>query len=323
MSAEKRADADEDDDLEVVPEFAGIDEGSNEERKAAKKGFFPSSMGLSFLVPKGSQGLTVILRWGDYTPTEIGGDDGKPISVWRRKPEERTLPVTFTGATDPVVCEVPGSGGLELHIVEKLISAQDLEQHLPAGTRSVSVFLVNNRPPDEEKPDAAYAFQAKIEVSSELPFVPRPDMRGALADDWDDRVRCGICSGWAGPLVHRPADDVDANARYGGQRRSPDESAKLSGATHRTQAARGRTSLAIVAQFSRCALVRSCIVCRLSQSSALVPKKRASRRAVSAVTARSPLPDELAQDVLRARLCDASALHDCLQRKRKWIRISD
>ena len=66
--------------------------------------------------------------------------------------------------------------------------ARDLEQHIPAGTRSVSVFLVNNRAPDNEKPDATYAFQANIEVHSEVPFVPRPDMRGAQADDWDDQV---------------------------------------------------------------------------------------------------------------------------------------
>jgi hypothetical protein len=44
------ADADEDDDLGAIPETAGLAEESNEERKAAKKGFFPSSMGLSFLV---------------------------------------------------------------------------------------------------------------------------------------------------------------------------------------------------------------------------------------------------------------------------------
>src|ERR1035438_10299217 len=49
---EKSADADEDDDVDVIPESAGLAEESNEERKAAKKGFFPSSMGLSFLVPK-------------------------------------------------------------------------------------------------------------------------------------------------------------------------------------------------------------------------------------------------------------------------------
>ena len=38
--------------------------------KAAKKGFFPSSMGMSFLVPKEAQGMTVIVRWGDYTLTD-------------------------------------------------------------------------------------------------------------------------------------------------------------------------------------------------------------------------------------------------------------
>ena len=188
MSPEKRSDADEDDDLEVVPEFAGLGEESNEERKAAKKGFFPSSMGLSFLVPKEAQGINVTVRWGDYAPTEIEGDDGKPLSVWQRKPQERKVPVTFTGADDPVVHNVPDLGGLQLHVVEKLISAQDLEHHIPQGTRSVSVFLVNNRPPNEEKPDAGYAFQAKIVVRSEHPFVPRPDMRGAQADDWDDQV---------------------------------------------------------------------------------------------------------------------------------------
>jgi hypothetical protein len=40
--AEKRADADEDDDLgSEIPPSAGLPEESNEERKAAKKGFFP------------------------------------------------------------------------------------------------------------------------------------------------------------------------------------------------------------------------------------------------------------------------------------------
>ena len=43
---ERRADADEDDDMEgEVPASGGASEESNEERKAAKKGFFPSSMG--------------------------------------------------------------------------------------------------------------------------------------------------------------------------------------------------------------------------------------------------------------------------------------
>jgi len=45
---EKRADADEDEEFELVPESAGLAEESKEERRAAKKAFFPSSMGLSF-----------------------------------------------------------------------------------------------------------------------------------------------------------------------------------------------------------------------------------------------------------------------------------
>jgi hypothetical protein len=188
MSPEKRGDADEDDDIDVTPEIAGLGEESNEERKAAKKGFFPSSMGLSFLVPKEAQSISVIVRWGDYVPTEMEGDDDKPMSVWQRTARERIMPVAFTGARDPVVQNVPDSGGLQLHVVEKLISAQDLEQHIPQGTRSVSIFLVNNRTPDDGEPDAAFVFQAEIDVRSDHPFVPRPDLRSAQAADWDDQV---------------------------------------------------------------------------------------------------------------------------------------
>ena len=51
---EEIADADEDDDLGEIPgDGRASSEESNEERKAAKKGFFPSSMGLSFLVRRG------------------------------------------------------------------------------------------------------------------------------------------------------------------------------------------------------------------------------------------------------------------------------
>ncbi|MFB3065819.1 MAG: helicase, partial [Planctomycetota bacterium] len=130
----------------------------------------------------------VTVRWGDYTRREIKGKDGKPVSVWQRQPREVTVTVPLTGASDPVVHDVPGSGGLQLHVVERLISAEDLEEHIPQGTRSVSVFLVNHRAPDKEEPDLAYAFQPEIEVQSDRPFVPRPDLRGARAAEWDDQV---------------------------------------------------------------------------------------------------------------------------------------
>jgi hypothetical protein len=187
---EKSADADEDDDMGgEIPESAGLAEESNEERKAAKKGFFPSSMGLSFLVPKETRALTVTVRWGQYEQTEIEGGDGKPVKVWQRHPREATVPGPLAGATDPVVHNVPDSGGLQLHVVERVISAQDLEGHLPQGTRSVSVFLVNHRvpvAPEQGEPDLAYVFQPELEVRSDRPFVPRPDLRGAQAAEWDE-----------------------------------------------------------------------------------------------------------------------------------------
>ena len=90
-----------------------------------------------------------------------------------------------------MVHNVPDSGGLQLHVVERLISAQDLEGHLPPGTRSVSVFLVNHRTPvapEQGEPDLAYVFQPELEVRSDRPFVPRPDLRGARAAEWDEQV---------------------------------------------------------------------------------------------------------------------------------------
>jgi hypothetical protein len=186
---ERRADPDEDEDFELVPESAGLAEESNEERKAAKKAYFPSSMGLSFLVAKEARDLRITVRWGDYTPAEIEGAEGKPLAVWQRRPREASLPVALTGAVDPRVYDVPDSGGLKLHVVERPIAGQHLAGRIPHGTRSASVFLVNRRPADRENPDLTYAFQAEIEVQGDRPFVPRPDPRGGgLAEDWDEEV---------------------------------------------------------------------------------------------------------------------------------------
>ena len=186
---ERSADADEDDDLDTVPESAGLAEESNEERKAARKAFFPSSIGLSFLVAPGCRELAVIVRWGDYAVAEIEEAGGGKAQVWQRTPHEEALSVPLGGGAGPVVRDVPDSGGLQLHIVERPIDAMGATgAELPAGTRSVSCFLVNRRTPDESQPDRAYAFQAEIEVRADGGFVARPDLRGAHAGEWDDQV---------------------------------------------------------------------------------------------------------------------------------------
>ena len=189
---ERSADADEDDDLagEVTLPASPIEE-SHSERKAARKGFFPSSMGLSMLVAPTARTLTVTVRWGDYTPQEISGPDGTPLVVWQRHPREATVAVTLAAAGTPLAYDVPASDGLQLHVVERAISAPHLEGALPRGTRSVSVFLVNRRVPVVARsgdPDTAYAFQTQLELHSESAFVPLPDLHGAQDGAWDEQV---------------------------------------------------------------------------------------------------------------------------------------
>ncbi len=60
---------------------------------------------------------------------------------------------------------------------------------VPAGTRSVSAFLVNDgRPKPEESRDEVYIFQAHLILST--PLVPRPNLRGLVVsiDDTDEQI---------------------------------------------------------------------------------------------------------------------------------------
>lgn len=190
--AEKAGDDDADDEFEADTDGAGDE--SAEERVAAKKAYFPSSVGLSTLVAAGAQALTVRVRWGDYTAAEYtpepaeGQAPGDPIRVWRRAARDEQITVNLGEKPGLLVeQELPNSDGLQIHTLERPVATTS-DQDIPPGTRSVSVFLVNRRHPDPEQPDHAYSFQPEIEVSCELSFVPRPDLRGATADEWDELV---------------------------------------------------------------------------------------------------------------------------------------
>lgn len=187
---ERCGDADEDDEISETPEGAGLAEESSEERRAAKKGFFPSSMGMSFLVEAQARILAVGVSWGDYALGEIASQGGRPIPVWQRTPRQETLEIHLESAGETHSLDVPGSGGLQLFVVRRSVAAEGLGELLPAGTRSVSVFLVNRRPPlnkEDEHADRTFAFQAELTVKCDRPFVPRPNLRGAQAEEWEER----------------------------------------------------------------------------------------------------------------------------------------
>ena len=97
--------------------------------------------------------------------------------------------MTLPAADNARQYRVPGSHGLVLHVVARPVNAESLAGRIAPGTRSVSLFLVNERPPTAEAVrDEAFAFQAQLEVTGTAPFVPRPDPRGGAGDDPDERV---------------------------------------------------------------------------------------------------------------------------------------
>ena len=181
-------------------------------------------MGLSVLVSPRVDSLKVTVRWGDYIfeggekdpepadhtppadePAEVvaesagtykAGDDanGKPLKGYRRKPREEFVTVTLPSpGQKPTVFKVPNSDGLMLTISARSVTTSGpAAARLPSGTKSVSIFLVNKRSPNEDHRYRAFVFQTTLIVTSSESFVPRPNLRGAvdgeLADEWDERV---------------------------------------------------------------------------------------------------------------------------------------
>jgi hypothetical protein len=186
---EQSADVDEEDEVGAIPESEGNAEESNEDRKAAKKAFFPSSMGLSFLISANTGTLAVEVTWGDYTQELLEEEEEKELRVWQRHARAATVAVSLSGKSGEQVRDIPDSKGLQLHVVERT-DVQAVAGQLPPGTRSVSVFLVNRRAPAPAgaEPDLAYAFQPALEIRTDEPFVPRPNLRGAQAEEWDELV---------------------------------------------------------------------------------------------------------------------------------------
>ncbi|MBL8973938.1 MAG: hypothetical protein JNK56_25325, partial [Myxococcales bacterium] len=174
---------DADGELDGIDKARAGDDEASPEASAARKGLFPSSIGLSLLVPAAARELAVTARWGDYSPLPDpdAEDTRRRPTRWQRRPRAEPLTLTLKPGTHPY--PVPDSGGLELVLS---VRPAPTATGLPAGTRAVSLFLVNRRPPAEAAREQAWVFQAGLHVHSDCPLTPRPDVRSST--DWDDRV---------------------------------------------------------------------------------------------------------------------------------------
>jgi hypothetical protein len=188
----QRSDPDSNDQPDQQPKKdKSNDDDHPPEPETTRKGIFPSSFGLSFLIPAQTQHLDLAITWGSYSP--IPSPDGaietslqaRTSIPWQRQPHQTEIPLSLDPTSYRQTIPVPNSNGLEI-----VISLRPIDPNcgLPPGTRSVALFLVNKQTPctvDAER-DRAYIFQPQLTVQSSIGFVPRPDLRRQSAIDSED-----------------------------------------------------------------------------------------------------------------------------------------
>jgi len=166
------------------------EESAGQEPEAKQKNFFPASIGMSLLLPPAGAGETIRARvsFAEYVRDVLEGAEGKRArTVWRRVPQptrEVLLPLDEKAITKGV--SLPDTIGVW---VGGKLEAADGTPGLPAGTRALSLFVVNRRACGEKgRENELYLFQVRLEVEYGPGFQRRPNLRDEDATDWDDRV---------------------------------------------------------------------------------------------------------------------------------------
>ena len=186
-------------DTAVASDEGTGDDNVEVDRPPAKKAYLPSSLGVSVLVPAGVTALQAEVHWGDYHQLSAENSDHPDWKVWQRTQRSAHVPVPLPlQGTEPPI-DVPESRGVRLYVSVRDVSnlgrsfagsTEDGDSERPPnGVRAVSVFVVNERDPAvEERRDEAMIFQVELVLGSTAPFVERPDLRGLLDEDPDDRI---------------------------------------------------------------------------------------------------------------------------------------
>jgi hypothetical protein len=180
-------DPEADDDASASIEDESEEESQGSENESKQRRMFPASVGLSVLLPPGSTGsVEARLRFAEYVRDDTDEAGARrPKALWRRHaraPQSITLPLDARKLAEGMMMpETPG-----VWLVGKLELAE--ARGLQAGTRALSLFVVNRRAADERYPDASFLFQVELELSFAPGFVARPNRQGEDATDWDDRV---------------------------------------------------------------------------------------------------------------------------------------
>lgn len=163
------------------------DEDANDalDQANTRRSWFPSSLGLSFILEQGSS-LDVTVTWGDYTaPVDRDGPKN-----WSRTPQRQTItvPISGSGTSGDIPLEVTAQGLCLRWIARPAPS----KLGYPSDQLSVSLFLLNKREPPQTNQirhrDPVTAFQTELTLRCKRGFPPRRDALQQAARDPDERL---------------------------------------------------------------------------------------------------------------------------------------
>ena len=178
------------------------DDGGSSDSGPAKPQLFPSSIGVSVLLPPGGD-LKLVARWGDYVrladgagpdaATGVAAEDGagREQQLWQRQAREAKLELNhslITGTRGLGDLDWPHSDGLHLRWHCR---PAPTSQGYATGTVAVTLFLTNERKKAQTlvERDQRSAFQAELELHCLQGFVARLDPHaGRAGSDWDEAV---------------------------------------------------------------------------------------------------------------------------------------
>ncbi|MHC5732700.1 MAG: hypothetical protein ACYTXY_53380, partial [Nostoc sp.] len=79
-SVEQRSEDIGNDDIDEISQVNAGDDEKQPESASARRAFFPSSMGLSILVPATAKEISVTVHWGDYCPVDEENEESQEDS---------------------------------------------------------------------------------------------------------------------------------------------------------------------------------------------------------------------------------------------------
>lgn len=178
-----------DDEPDLVRRLGGGDDEQSPDRGQARRAQFPSSLGLTVLIPEGAKTLSVEARWGEYAAKGEKGEAPAPNLrlYWHRTQRvvSTTVPVDRI-TTQPKEFPLLGAAGIKISVTVRPVS--DIAAQTP-GTRCASIFLVNGtREAPDERREEAYLFQAGVTLRLEQGFEPRLNLRGLEGNDEDEKL---------------------------------------------------------------------------------------------------------------------------------------